>query len=129
MNEILKIAAAAVICAVLYVIVKQERPEYAVFVQLGGIAVTGVMTVDALSQTVDSVVELMNKSDSYAGWISLLIKVAGTAVLSDIAVGICKDSGATALSNSVELAAKISVLVMSMPMIKEAAELAEGLLG
>ena len=127
MTDILKIAASAVICVVLYSLVKSEKPEFAVFVQLAGVAVVGLLSIDKLTELIDSGLDIMNKSEKISVGVDFLVKAVGTAVVADIAAGICRDNGATALSGTVELAAKLIILMVSMPMINEAVELIKGL--
>ena len=46
--EIIKFALVGIICAVLVVVVRQQRPELAVIVQLAGIAVLAILSIEYL---------------------------------------------------------------------------------
>ena len=127
MTEIFKVIGVAVICAILYVFIKQERQEYAVFVQLAGLTLIGLLSVRTLTQTVDSTLSVFNQSAAGTSAIRLLLKAVGLAIVAELAAGICRDNGASSLAAGVELAAKLAILTMALPMIQEAAALAKGL--
>ena len=50
-------------------------------------------------------------------YFSLLIKITGIAYLSEFATNICKDSGETAIASKVELAGRVIIIAMSVPIL------------
>ena len=127
--ESLKFAVIAVICAVLCVLVRQIRPEIAVFVQLGGIIVIVVMIIGYLKTVLAASTELFEKFNVLdAGYFKLLIKVLGIAVVSKTGADICADSGNSALAANVELAGKVIIIALCFSLIKAVTELAGSLL-
>lgn len=126
--DIVKIAVAAVISTVLYVIVRQNRPEYAVFVAVGGLTAVIVPCVNLFSQVfgwADTVLDFAGISrDSTA----VLFKSLGVCIVTQTASDICNDNGSKTLAGAVELVGKAAVLVIAMPLMISVAELATGLI-
>lgn len=126
--DILKIAAMAIITAVLALIVKQYKPEYSVFIQLSGIVAVTLLAVSFIGGLTAAAGSMLSFAGLDAGYLKVLMKVLGVAVITEFGSDICKDNGNTALAGSVELAGKIVILTLSLPMIKAIAELAAGLI-
>lgn len=127
--EIIKFAVIGIICAILTVIVRQYRPELAVIVQLGGIAVLAIFAVEYLknifteAQSFLSDVSLIDD-----GYIKLLVKVLGIAIITKLSADICSENSSSALATVVELTGKSVILAMCLSLIKTLAELAKGLI-
>lgn len=127
--EIIKFAVIGIICAVLTVVVRQSRPDLAIIVQLAGIVILTIFAAEYLknifTQTDGLFAEVSLVSD---GYLSLLVKILGIAVVTKIGADICTDSSNSALATVVELVGKAIILAMCLSLIKTLAELAKGLL-
>lgn len=127
--EIIKFALVGIICAVLVVVVRQQRPELAVIVQLSGIAVLAILSIEYLKNIfaetdgLFSEVEFLND-----GYLELLVKILWIAAVTKIGSDICKDSANSALATIVELVGKTVILAMCLSLIKTLAEISKGLL-
>ena len=127
--EIIKFALVGIICAVLVVVVRQQRPELAVIVQLAGIAVLAILSIEYLKNIfaetdgLFSEVEFLND-----GYLELLVKILWLAAVTKIGSDICKDSANSALATIVELVGKTVILAMCLSLIKTLAEISKGLL-
>lgn len=129
MTEILKFASIGIVCTVVYVLVRQLRPEFAPFIQSAGLIVMTVLLMDYLKKLLESASELFSAFDVLdIDYLYLLIKVLGIAVVSKIGADICNDSGNSALAGNVELAGKVLILFLSFSLIKTVTELAGGLI-
>lgn len=127
--EIIKFALVGIICAVLVVVVRQQRPELAVIVQLAGIAVLAILSIEYLKNIfaetdgLFSEVEFLND-----GYLEILVKILWIAAVTKIGSDICKDSANSALATIVELVGKTVILAMCLSLIKTLAEISKGLL-
>lgn len=127
--EIIKFALVGIICAVLVVVVRQQRPELAVIVQLAGIAVLAILSIEYLKNIfaetdgLFSEVEFLND-----GYLELLVKILWIAAVTKIGSDICKDSANSALATIVEFVGKTVILAMCLSLIKTLAEISKGLL-
>lgn len=63
------------------------------------------------------------------GLAALLFKVAGIAVATELAAQLCRDSGAGALAQKIELGGKVVILCAAMPMMQALCEGMLSLLG
>ena len=102
---------------------KQYRPEYAIFISI----LTGVLilflVMDRLTGIVNLIESIQDKFSINTQFIALLIKITGIAFLSEFAVSVCKDSGEAAIASKIEIGSKIIIISMSIPIISSLLEI------
>lgn len=120
--EIIKIIGIALIALIIIIMLKQYRPEYAIFISI----LTGMLilflVMDRLSGIINLIQSVQDKFSVNTQFIALLIKITGIAFLSEFAVSICKDSGEGAIASKIELGSKIIIVSMSVPIISSLLE-------
>lgn len=121
--EIIKIIGIAFIALIIIIMLKQYRPEYAVFISI----LTGVLilflVMDKLTGIINLIQSIQDKYSINTQFIAILIKITGIAFLSEFAVSICKDSGEVAIASKIELGSKIIIISMSIPIISNLLEI------
>ena len=121
--EIIKIIGIALIALIIIIMLKQYRPEYAIFISI----LTGILilflVMDRLTGIINLIESIQNKFSINTQFIALLIKITGIAFLSEFAVSICKDSGEAAIASKIELGSKIIIVSMSIPIISSLLEI------
>lgn len=121
--EIIKIIGIALIALIIIIMLKQYRPEYAIFISV----LTGVLilflVMDKLSGIINLIQSIQDKFSANTQFIALLIKITGIAFLSEFAVSLCKDSGEGAIASKIELGSKIIIVSMSVPIISNLLEI------
>ena len=120
--EIIKIIGIALIALIIIIMLKQYRPEYAIFISI----LTGILILFLVMDRLTGIIQLIqNVEDKFSintQFIALLIKITGIAFLSEFAVSICKDSGEAAIASKIELGSKIIIISMSVPIISSLLE-------
>lgn len=115
--EIIKITSIALIALIIIILLKQYRPEFAIYISI----LTGILIIFLVMDKFTGIIELIrsisNKSNINNQFIEILLKITGIALLSEFAVSICKDSGESSIANKVDLGGKIIVISLSIPVI------------
>ena len=121
--EIIKIIGIAFIALIIIIMLKQYRPEYAIFISI----LTGILilflVMDRLTGIINLIETIQDKFSINTKFIALLIKITGIAFLSEFAVSVCKDSGEAAIASKIEIGSKIIIISMSIPIISSLLEL------
>ena len=121
--DIIKICGIGLVSLILIVIIKQYRPEFAIYISIA----TGILILTMLTGKIQDIIGLVNnistKAQINTEFIGLLIKITGIAFLSEFAVSICKDSGESAIATKIEIAGKIIILGLSIPIITNLLEI------
>jgi len=115
--DIVKIIGIGLIALIIIIILKQYRPEFAIYVSI----ITGILililVMDKLTGIIGLLNSLANKSNINKDFLLILIKITGITLLTEFAVSICKDSGESAIANKIDLGGKVIVMAMSVPII------------
>lgn len=120
--EIVKIAGIGLISLIVIVVIKQYRPEFAVYVSiLAGLLIMGLV-ISKLNGIVVILKNLANKTNLNTSFLRILIKITGIAILTEFTTSICKDSGEGAIATKVDLGGKIIIMSMSIPIISSLLE-------
>ena len=115
--DIIKIVGVGIISLIIIIIIKQYRPEFAIYVSLIAGVIILTMIMDKMSAIMELLSSLSNKTAINNEFLVLLIKITGIAFLTEFAVSICKDSGESAIANKVDLGGKVIIISMSIPII------------
>lgn len=115
--NILKIGILGITGVFLALILRKERGEYSTFISL---AVCICIFVYILTK-VETLLAFIGKLD---GWVivdnryfALILKMIGITYVAEFAMNICKDAGYSAIAGQIELFAKLSILVVSLPVL------------
>ncbi|MBQ9658003.1 MAG: stage III sporulation protein AD [Clostridia bacterium] len=123
MEEIIKIIGIGIIALITAIIIKQYRPEFAIYISI----VAGIIIIwlifDKLSNVINLIKAMADKTSLNYNFLSILLKITGIAILTEFAVSICKDSGEGAIANKIELGSKVIIISMSIPIISSLLEL------
>lgn len=115
--NIFGIIALGIVGTILSSTVRSYKPEYGMLVGLAcGAAVMFFMT-DALSELVKTLKELTEQTGLDGNYFKIILKVIGISYLTRFASETAKDAGENALSVKIDAAGKISVLLLTMPVV------------
>lgn len=120
--EIIKIIGIGLIALITIIIIKQYKPEFALYISLAASILILTMAFDKLFSVIDLLRHLANKTSISTTYITLLLKITGIAILTEFAVSICKDCGETAIANKMDIAGKIIIVSVSIPIISSLLE-------
>ena len=120
--EIVKIIGIALISLIIIILLRQYKPEFAIYISL----LTGVLilfsVIDELKGIISLIQSVANRASINSTFLILLIKITGIAFLAEFAVSICKDSGEGAIASKIEIGSKIIIISMSIPIISSLLE-------
>lgn len=121
--EIIKIIGIGLLSLIVIIILKQYRPEFAVYASLIAGLLILLIAMDKLSGVVNLLNSLSSKANINNQFLSIILKITGIAFLTEFAVSICKDSGETAIASKIDLGGKVIIIGMSIPIISALLEL------
>jgi stage III sporulation protein AD len=102
---------------VLLVILRKERPEIAVLLALVAAALILGGLLKKISEVLLVFETLAVKADLNRDYLKLTVKIVGFAYLVGFGVQICKDAGEHGIAAKLELAGKIFILSMGLPVM------------
>ena len=115
--EVIKIIAIGLIALILIILLKQYKPEFALYISLLTGVLILILVMDKLTGIIQLIQSISNKANINNQFITILIKITGIAFLTEFSVSICKDSGETAIANKIDIGGKVLIISMSIPII------------
>ncbi len=126
--EVVKIVAVAVSGCVITVILNQHKPEYALFARLAVIMLIGIAVFDSFSHAASDTLALADGLRINGEYILLLIKALAISVVFGIVSDICSDTGNKAIATCVDLAGRLCVMLLAIPLLSALMQLAKELI-
>lgn len=120
--EIVKIVGVGLIATVLVILLKQYRPEFALYLSLAAGVLLFSMVIGKVASIVELLQNLANKSNFHSQFLFILLKITGIAILTEFAVSIAKDVGESAIASKIDLAGKVLVISLSIPILTNLVE-------
>ncbi len=127
--EIVNIALIGIVSGVLVVAIKQKQPEIGMQVSIVAGLVIFIFVLDYLATAVDFIKDIVSRYDIPFESITIVLKIIGIAYICEFAVQILKDTGEGSIASKVELAGRVFIIVLSLPIITSFMNLVLGLLG
>ncbi len=127
--SVFQVAGLGVVAAVLLVVVRRYIPELAVGLSLAASALILLLVVDELRAILNVVSDLANRAGAGEFYVGTVLRVIGISYVAEFAAQIARDAGEGALASKVELAAKVLILVLAVPVLVAVMDLVLSLLG
>lgn len=127
--EIVKIISVAVLSCVLVKIVASYRADMALLIQLAAVVVMLACVSSSLLDFMAQIRKLSALMQFESGYLSLLLRALIVSLSCGVAAEICSDSGNGAIRFCVELAGRLSLLLMAFPLLTVLARLVLRLAG
>ena len=126
--EIFKIIGVAFVTAITAILLKSTKPELSFAVTVTGVIVILVFVADMLQNTVNIIYTIASLTGIENGLIKILLKIVGVGYLTEFSAGILNDFGSNAVADKVILGGKLTILILSLPIIESVLNLISGFL-
>jgi len=115
--EIFQVVGLAVVSVVVLLVIRRHRPEMAVLLAL----VVGLVIFFMVAQRLLAVLEFLRDLAARAGvdslYLNIILKIVGIAYITEIGAQVCRDAQETSVAAKVELAGKLLILVLAVPIV------------
>ena len=116
--DIFKLIGVGLIGGILSMTVKQYKKEYALLVALATVTVILFFTLDTLETAISQISLITEKSGVDTRYFTAVMKVVGVAYITQFGE-ILRDGGEGAIALKVELAGKVFILGLTLPIVTE----------
>lgn len=114
----LKITGIVVCELMIFLLLKQYKPEYTIAAEIAGGAVLLFAVSDELEQVLDLFNGMMLEAGIESEYLSVLIKALGTALAVQFTADLCRDAGDGASASKIEFAGKVIIAASSIPLLQ-----------
>ena len=115
--EMIKICLLGLSGMFISILFKNGKQEYSIYICL----MTGVIIFSFAMDTVMEIKRVVENLENYLTvgnqYVATLFKMAGITYLAEFASNICKDAGYGAIASQIEVFGKLSLLLLSLPVM------------
>lgn len=115
--DILQIVILGIIASILYIVLKDLNASIAFFI----IIITGIIIFLVVIQQIGSIFQLITTLGEKASvdgmYMETILKIIGIAYIAELGASITKDAGLGSVAAKIELAGKIFILLLAVPII------------
>ncbi len=123
MVEIFKVLSIALILIIAILIVKQTKPEFASILLVAGGVIISFLIVDMLEDVFGVFSKILEATHIDTELFVILLKIVGIGYFTEFGASICNDSGNSSIALKLQLAGKLTIFVMSIPIISKLIDL------
>lgn len=121
--DIIQIVCIGIIAVVLASILKTQRPEIALQVSIVTGLLIFIIVIVKLSAVIDFLQTFSKKANIDSTYINILLKIVGIAYIAEFGAEVCKDAGESSIASKIELAGKVTIVILAVPIISSLLDL------
>ena len=115
--QILKVVGVGLIGALVAGILRQEKSELFIFAVIAGGALILIIVLSSLTEVIAQFGMLVGKSGVDESLFAGVLKIIGIGYITEYASALCTDYGVTSIGNKLQLAGKVAIFFMTMPIL------------
>lgn len=123
------IVGVCIITAAATLFIKRYVPEYAMVLSAVSSAAILIAILASASGIIEELDGIFQKSNLDNSVFKAVLKALGLCYITNFASDTCRDFGQTSLASKVELAGKISIVILTLPLINSILSVALELIG
>lgn len=126
--EIIQIVGLGIVAVIMILVLKAQKPELAIQVSI----ITGIIIFLFVVNKLSAVISLLNtyaaKANIDVSYMALLLKIIGIAYIAEFGAEVCRDAGESAIASKIELAGKVIVIILAVPIMTSLLDLVVGIM-
>ena len=127
--SLVTVCMASVLVVLVAIKLKKMNAEYSTLLRIGACLFIVSFIVGRLGNVLDSIDRITGYININMEYISILLKMLGISYICEFATNICKDAGYGAIASHIELAGRVTMVVMSLPILFHVIDMVVRLMG
>ncbi len=115
--EILQIVGLGLVAALLLVVLRPQRPEMALQLSLAAGVAIFLLLVSRMQAVLQVLQDLAFRAHINPFYLSAILKVIGIAYIAEFGAQVCRDAQEGAVAVKIEMAGKILIMLVAVPII------------
>ncbi|MFV8827958.1 stage III sporulation protein AD [Alkalihalobacterium sp. APHAB7] len=121
--EIIQIVGLGLITTFLALVVKEQKPTFAFLLTVFVGILIFLFIIDEIVKVVTMLEDIAKSANINMVYVQTILKIIGIAYIAEFGAQIAKDAGQAAIASKIELAGKILILVMAIPILTSIIEM------
>lgn len=121
--DILQIVFLGIVATLLYILLRDLNEIFALFIILMTIVLIFALVLNHIASIFSFIEKLAQKSHINDLHLKTILKIIGIAYITEIGSNITEDAGLRSLARKIELAGKIAILLLAIPILTAVIEM------
>ncbi|MDD4495410.1 MAG: stage III sporulation protein AD [Eubacteriales bacterium] len=126
--DIIQVVVIGIVATIVIVILRSVMPQFAVYVSIVAGIVIFMMIAGKLSSVLDYLDSLNGKFGIDFIYLDVMLKIIGISYIAEFGSEICRDAGEGAVASKIELAGKVIIFVLAVPILSSLLQMVLSLL-
>lgn len=126
--DIFKIVIFGIVATILVLILSEQKKDLAIMITIFASVTILILVLNELSSVVLLLNDLITKTGINKNFLTIILKVTAITYLVEFGKNICQDAGQTAIASKIELAGKVIIVSLSIPIITGLVTILNGLI-
>lgn len=115
--ELLPIVGIGIVITILVMLLREERPELALLLSLTAGIMIFLLLMDRIATVFNLLQQLAFRADLDLLYINTVLRIVAIAYIAQFGSQICRDAGESAIGGKIELAGKIMIMFLAVPLL------------
>ncbi len=115
--SMLQLGMIGIAGALLALQLKNVKTEFSVYIGIAVGVFIFLSMAEKLSELVTGMREILQMVDINQSYLGILFKMLGITYVAEFSAAICKDAGYQTIASQIEVFGKLTILVMSLPIV------------
>jgi stage III sporulation protein AD len=116
--EIVQIVGLGLVATILALVIKEQKPMFAFLIAVASGVIIFFFLIDKISEVIRILERLAVQADLNLVFLETILKIIGIAYIAEFGAQMTRDAGQGAIASKIELAGKVLILVMAVPIIR-----------
>ncbi|MGG1660144.1 MULTISPECIES: stage III sporulation protein AD [Brevibacillus] len=116
--EIVQIVGLGLVATILALVIKEQKPMFAFLLAIASGVIIFYFLVGKIAEVIRILERLAVQADLNLVFLETILKIIGIAYIAEFGAQMTRDAGQGAIASKIELAGKVLILVMAVPIIQ-----------
>ncbi|MBQ9375644.1 MAG: stage III sporulation protein AD [Ruminococcus sp.] len=126
--DIIMIAGFCIISCIICKVLERDSGEIKILLVLGAVCIIILNVVGEITQVTNEIRELFLQADMSDDYLTIIFKGLGICYITQLSCDCANDCGESAIASQLELAGRISMLIVALPLFRSIIGIIEELL-
>ncbi|NLP17779.1 MAG: stage III sporulation protein AD [Firmicutes bacterium] len=115
--DLMPIVGIGIVVTILALLLREQRPELALLLSLAAGVLIFFLILDRITVVFNLLEQLAFRADMDLFYLNTVLRIVALAYITQFGSQICRDAGEGAVAGKIELAGKIMIMLLAIPLL------------
>lgn len=116
-EDVIGVSIIGIVASVLSLILKKDKPEFSLLIAISAGAIILFLIMPAARTAAEAIMTISEIAGIGGEYITVIIKSCVIAMITSVCASTCRDSGNSSLALKLEIAGRIAIIILAVPVI------------